>query len=266
MYKFVVATLILLLSYGSYGAEHNPYTDERYREINDPTLRLATESMGGFIDAMKSFIIYTAAQNIPGTKESGVGYYFDNNTKKMKRSLFFRMSRGYPEQTNKPLNFRIDGTGFFVIELPGGWPAFTQDGRFELDDSNRLVTLSNGFPVLGENGYIRLPSDDVVVDKGGIIFVNNDPVDRFRIEYPKHPSQLNSYNQSIFYLAKHEYDTPGQLVPAKYEIQQGFVETSSVTKAYIGLVPEWQNGHEANVRMIKSYVRNMSSAVQLANP
>ena len=41
-------------------------------------LKLSTESMGAFSDAMKSYIMYTLAQNITGTKESGVGYYYDH--------------------------------------------------------------------------------------------------------------------------------------------------------------------------------------------
>ena len=119
------------------------------------------------MDAMKSFIVYTAIQNVPGTKESGVGYYYDNKTRKMKRVLFYRLSQGYPRQSNKPFDFYIEGKGFFVIEIPGNWPAYTQDGRFELDETGRLVTREEHFPVLGENGYIYLSGGGVDVDKNG---------------------------------------------------------------------------------------------------
>ena len=71
-------------------------------------------------------------QNLPGAKESGVGYYYDNKKKEMKRILFYSLSQGYPRETRKALDFYIEGKGFFVVELPGGWPAYTQDGRFEL--------------------------------------------------------------------------------------------------------------------------------------
>ena len=50
------------------------------------------------------------------------------------------------------------------------------------------------------------------------------------------------------------------------EVLQGYVSESSITKAYIGLVPEWKNGHEANVKMVKAYLKSMSLAVQAANP
>lgn len=257
---------LFFLQFNIFSAEHNVYEDERYQQVTDPTIRLASESMGGFLDAMKQFIVYTAAQNVPGTKEAGTGYYYDNNTKKMKRTLFFRVGKGYPRVTHKPLDFKIDGKGFFVIELPGGWQAFTHDGRFEIDSNKRLVTLSNGFPVLGENGYIYLQDEDVSVTKEGIIYHQGELIDKFKVQWVSNKKDLNSFNQSIFYLDRHKYFEPGYLAEPKFEILQGYVEDSTITKAYIGLVPEWQNGHEANVRLIKSYVRNMSSAVQLANP
>ena len=56
-----------------------------------PILRLSGESMGGFQDALKSYILYTASQHIPGSKESGVGYYYNNKTRRMHRNLFYRV-------------------------------------------------------------------------------------------------------------------------------------------------------------------------------
>ena len=57
--------------------------------------------MGGFLDAMKSFIVYTAIQHVPGSKESGVGYYYDNKSRTMKRVLFYRLAQGYPRESKK---------------------------------------------------------------------------------------------------------------------------------------------------------------------
>ena len=76
-----------------------------------------------------------------GTKESGVGYYFDNKTRKMKRVLFYSLSQGTLKSTKKALDFYIEGKGFFVIEIPGNWPAYTQDGRFELDEDWQISNI-----------------------------------------------------------------------------------------------------------------------------
>ena len=151
-----VIGLILVFIAPMFAAEHNPMPFERYDDVVSSIAKIKFIFNGSFMDAMKSYIVYTAIQHVPGAKESGVGYYFDNKTRKMKRILFYRLSQGYPEETKKALDFYIEGKGFFVIEIPGGWPAYTQDGRFELDEDGRLVTFEENFPVLGENGHIYL--------------------------------------------------------------------------------------------------------------
>jgi flagellar basal body rod protein FlgG len=257
---------MLLLSLKVAAAEHNPFHYEIYDDVVNPTLKLNSASMGGFMDAMKSYIVYTAIQNVPGTKESGVGYYYDNKSRSMKRVLFYRLSQGNPRQSNKALDFYIEGKGFFVIEIPGQWPAYTQDGRFELDDTGRLVTMEENFPVLGENGYIYLSGGGVDVDRNGVIYQNGSIVDTFRVEWPKNNHDLKSFNHKIFYFSKEDWENQDKYRPANVGILQGYVSESSITKGYIGLVPEWKNGHEANVKMVKAYIKSMSLAVQAANP
>ena len=171
--------IIIFLSLNLFAAEHNPYHYEVYDDVVNPTVKLNSASRGGCMDAVTSYIVYTAIQNVPGTKESGVGYYYDNKTRLMKRVLFYRLSQGNPRESKKALDFYIEGKGFFVIEIPGQWPAYTQDGRFELDDTGRLVTMEEHFPVLGENGYIYLDGGGVDVDRQGVIYQNGSIVDTF---------------------------------------------------------------------------------------
>ena len=91
-------------------------------------------------------------------------------------------------------------------------------------------------------------------------------MDTFRFEWPAKNHDLKSFNHKIFYLSKEDYDNQNKWSPADIEVLQGYVMESSITKGYIGLVPEWKNGHEANVKMVKAYLKNMSLAVQAANP
>ena len=97
--------LLILMTCQLNAAEHNPLTFEIYDDLVNPTLKLNSASMGGFLDAMKSYIVYTAIQNVPGAKESGVGYYYDNKTGKMKRVLFYRLAQGYAEGIKKSTGF-----------------------------------------------------------------------------------------------------------------------------------------------------------------
>ncbi len=261
----LITIVLLITNILIHAAEHNPYHYEIYDDVVNPVLKLNSASMGGFMDAMKSYIVYTAIQNLPGAKESGVGYYYDNKKKAMKRVLFYRMSQGYPRETKKALDLYIEGKGMFVVELPGGWPAYTQDGRFELDKNGRLVTLEENFPVLGEGGYIFLKPGGVDIDKSGVIYQDDVVVDVIRLEWPERTHDLKSFNHRIFYLSLTDQNA-NKMEPANAELMQGYVSDASVTKGYIGLVPEWKNGHEANVKMVKAYIKSMSLAVQAANP
>ena len=116
------------------------------------------------------------------------------------------------------------------------------DGRFELDDTGRLVTMEEHFPVLGENGYIYLDGGGVDVDRQGVIYQNGSIVDTFRLEWLKNNHDLKSFNHKIFYFSKEDWEDNNKFQPADVNVLQG-VSESSITKGYIGLVPEWKNGH-----------------------
>jgi phosphomevalonate kinase len=106
----------------------------------------------------------------------------------------------------------------------------------------------------------------VDVDRNGVIYQNGSIVDTFRVEWPKNNHDLKSFNHKIFYFSKEDWENQDKYRPANVGILQGYVSESSITKGYIGLVPEWKNGHEANVKMVKAYIKSMSLAVQAANP
>ncbi|RAP33912.1 hypothetical protein DID77_02325 [Candidatus Marinamargulisbacteria bacterium SCGC AG-439-L15] len=265
--KKVVVVFVMLAFFGNlYAAVSTPYPWDQQDEVVQPVMRLAGESMGGFFDAMKSYIIYTAGQHVPGAKESGVGYYYDNKTKRQKRILFYRIWGGYARRTDKRLDFKIEGDGMFEIQLPGGHAAYTHDGRFELDENGRLVMMAHNFPLMGENGEIFLPDKNVQVTEDGAIYHNGALVDVIKVVWFKDKHKLNSFNQSIFHFSEEDLARGDLYQESKYYILQGFVEDATVTKGYIGLVPEWKNGHESQVKVIQAYKKNMSLAIQQADP
>ena len=260
--KKKILLVMILVSSTLFSAEFNP---QHIDEGVHPLLILAGESIGGFTDAMKSYLLYTASQRIPGTKESGVGYYYDNKTKRMKRNLFYRVGTGYPNRTDRSLDFKIMGKGFFVIQLPDGSEAYTHDGRFERDKDGRLCMIANDYPVLGERGFIYLNTDNVEVTREGAILEDGEVVDVLKVIYPKRTHDLKSFNQAIFYMFKEELEN-GLVKNPEYYIMQGYIEDSSITKAYIGLVPEWDHGLKSNVKAAKAYINSMTQAIQSANP
>ena len=81
-----------------------------------------------------------------------------------------------------------------------------------------------------------------------VVYQNGSIVDTLRIEWPKEQHDLKSFNHKIFYFSKEDWDDDEKMLvqPADVSVLQGFVSESSITKGYIGLVPEWKNGHEAS--------------------
>ena len=90
--KLILLTLLIFFT-NCFSAEHNPMTFEYYDDLVNPTLKLSSTSMGGFLDAMKSYIVYTSVQNLPGAKESGVGYYYDNKKRNEAHFILQTFSR-----------------------------------------------------------------------------------------------------------------------------------------------------------------------------
>lgn len=61
---------------------------------------------------------------------------------------------GNLEKTDSPLDFAIDGDGFFVVLGPRGDLAYTRDGSFKLSvtEDGNMLTTSEGYPVLDAEG------------------------------------------------------------------------------------------------------------------
>src|SRR5215218_9574606 len=61
-------------------------------------------------------------------------------------------------ETGEPLDFTIDGPGFFAVRTDAG-VRYTRNGQFAADAQGRLVTAT-GDPVLGTNGNpVRIGAD-----------------------------------------------------------------------------------------------------------
>jgi len=77
-------------------------------------------------------------------------------------------------KTDNPLDFAVQGGGWFGIQTPRG-PAYTRDGRARIDESGTLRTL-NGDPILdaggapilidGAGGPITVSADGMITQNG----------------------------------------------------------------------------------------------------
>lgn len=78
--------------------------------------------------------------------------------------------QGPLEQTGRPLDFAIEGDGFFQVQLPSGENAYTRDGSFTISDQGMLVT-SGGYSVVPG---LPVPADatGLSVSRTGVVTVS----------------------------------------------------------------------------------------------
>jgi flagellar basal body rod protein FlgG len=77
------------------------------------------------------------------------------------------LSPGEITNTGRDLDFAIQGPGFFVVETAAG-PRYTRNGAFERSADGTLTT-TDGAPVVGEGGPIRLGTGAITVDADGTV-------------------------------------------------------------------------------------------------
>lgn len=132
-------------------------------------------------------------------------------------------SSGALMRTDNPLDVAIDGGGYFVIETPDG-ERFTRNGNFLVSPDQLLVT-SNGFPVMGLAGELRLSNGTITISTDGNVEVDGLNIGKLRIARFADPAVLVRSSSSLFMIgdsiAQPEDDSESV-------IRQGFLEQSNV--------------------------------------
>lgn len=165
-----------------------------------------------------------------------------------KENVFIDYAQGQVAQTGNPFDLSIDGDGFFVVNTPDG-QAYTRQGNFRLSADGTLVTV-DGFPVMGQNGAIRVQGSHVEIDAKGGVTVDGNPAGTINVvDFPK-PYNLSKSAGALF--------TPAdpQVTPqaAKGELRQGHLEGSNVeTISEMVQMIETNRYYEACAKVIKGY-------------
>jgi len=93
--------------------------------------------------------------------------------------LFTNFDQGALKESTSDFDFALDGRGFFAVSTPWG-ERYTRNGGFMLGKEGYLET-KEGYPVLGENGPIKVKANNFMVDKDGGIWINaaysDDPLE-----------------------------------------------------------------------------------------
>jgi flagellar basal-body rod protein FlgG len=186
--------------------------------------------------------------------------------------LFTDFSIGSPKETTSDFDLMLDGKGFFAVATPYG-ERYTRNGSFILGKEGFLET-KEGYPVLGEDGPIRVKANNFKVDSDGRVWIN--------AAYPDDPEvfagrESNLWEETVLhdtlkivefdlerYLEKQgsslyrESDTSGpamvMLEGERPRVLQGFVESSNVDPVVeMVRMIEVNRAYEANQKSIQTH-------------
>ena len=166
-------------------------------------------------------------------------------------------SQGAHLDTKNPLDFAINGQGYFSVLSPEGKTYLTRDGSFNLDGNGRLVT-KDGLPVLGHNGEIYIDGSQVTVDREGNINVDGKALDQLLLVKVADEGKLTKVGHSLFQAG------PGNKIdtaPDGIQLEQGTLEQSNVNSIseMVNMINNYRS-YELNSRVISTYDDLMNMA------
>ena len=185
--------------------------------------------------------------------------------------LFTDFQQGAMKETQSDFDLAMDGPGFFTIETPWG-ERYTRNGSFQLGKEGILET-KEGYPVLGEQGPIRVQANNFQVDKEGRVWINaqyaDDParmisredntwgeavlLDNLRVVGFERERYLEKQGSSLYRAT--EFSGEGRVLEPgnRPRVVQGFVEASNVDPV-IEMVQmiEVNRAYEANQKAVQS--------------
>jgi flagellar basal-body rod protein FlgG len=184
--------------------------------------------------------------------------------------LYTAFEQGAFKETQSDFDIALDGKGFFAVSTPWG-ERYTRNGSFQLGKEGYLET-KEGYPVLGENGPIRVKANNFQVDKDGRVWINaaisDDPdvmvsregntweevvqLDTLKLVEFELDRYLEKQGSSLY----RESDTSGPAMIIEQgkrpKVVQGFVEAANVDPV-VEMVQmiEVNRSYEANQKIIQ---------------
>jgi flagellar basal-body rod protein FlgG len=132
-------------------------------------------------------------------------------------------TQGAAIQTGNPLDFEINGRGFFKIQTPAGI-RYTRNGNFTLNSAGQLST-ADGNLVIGSGGPIVLDNDQIAVARDGQISAGGQIINKLSLVDFSGTNSLEKEGNNLFKLKPGSAREQAATSP---NIQQGALEGSNV--------------------------------------
>ncbi len=108
-----------------------------------------------------------------------------------------RFTQGPIKRTDAPLDFALEGPGFFAVLDEEGQERYARAGHFLLDESGSLVT-PDGHAVLGEAGALQLGPGPVELNGDGLLVQNGQELGRLKLVEFDDPQRLAKLGRNLF--------------------------------------------------------------------
>lgn len=170
-------------------------------------------------------------------------------------AIYHMHQPGALRMTEDPLDFAIQGDGYFVLETPDGL-RYTRDGHFHVNSEGFLVN-SQGYAVLGERGHISLGERQPQLQGEMDIYINGQLADRLLIVAPPPDALLAKDGFNLF-----RETADRMLLPAEQAVvRQGYLEESNadIIRQMTQLVTV-RRTYEAAQKIAQTYDRLLSRA------
>jgi flagellar basal-body rod protein FlgF len=170
---------------------------------------------------------------------------------------YIDLNEGEIKSTPNPLDFAIEGEGFFVIETPQG-PRLTRAGSFSLNGNGEIVTI-DGKRVLDESGgaiVVPLEAVNIAAAPDGSITADGQVVGKLGVVTAE-PSMLIREGDNLF-KAEEGY-TPA----AEARVRQNAIEGSNVSAVTeIAKLIEVQRTYEMGQKFLQTDDERVLRAVR----
>jgi flagellar basal-body rod protein FlgF len=181
--------------------------------------------------------------------------------------VYTDFDQGSLQRTENDFDLALDGRGFFTVKTERG-ERYTRNGAFTINQDGVLMT-HNGYPVMGENGIIRVQQNNFIVNERGEVLVNGavDPttvvsmanndwsqpvvLDRLKLVDFEKIREIKKEGDSLW--KETEFSGP-PIPPGEMKVVQGFLEKSNVNmvREMVDMI-EVQRSYEANQKTVQTH-------------
>lgn len=189
--------------------------------------------------------------------------------------------QGELRETGNPLDIGLEGKGYFTVQTPNG-ERLTRNGSFHMQPDG-TITTKQGYPVLGEDGPIRIEAGNFYIDDRGQIFRNADlsedqgrsasglqngwenaeQIDTLQIVRVREPRYLEKEGDSLYRTNEHSGQAEIASDNDRPRVHQKFLEDSNVNPVteMVQMI-EVNRAYEANQKVIQSQDESTGRLIQ----